>query len=144
MQKLKQNEIQFLAYHLSAYDKAYSTQIYFLFDTKENGEEGFDLLKRVYGDECNYDAWSGWFGVGDKRDFYLGFDGKEAREQVYNDIKNAIDSYKSSNQYDINDSTGDLTASGTSNTTTKTNDWTTYIVLGAAAAIIIALLWKKK
>lgn len=148
MKKLTKEQIVFLSNHMTAMDKAYKTQIYFCFDDKESGEDAFDLLQNVYSDECNYNAWSGWFGVGDKRDFYLGFTSKQARDNVYNDIKNAKDSYQSTNQYQeehLNSGSGNGNTPDTDTTNSKAKDWVTYIIIGVAVAVIIALLipWKK-
>lgn len=143
MKQLSQQQRQHFAYHNEAFDKAYTTQIYFCFDSKENGEEAFDYLQDVYSDECNYNAWSGWFGIGDKRDFYLGFVSADARDAVYNDLKNAVASIKNTNQYQDAYLTDAPETTDTGDTGKKT-DLTTYIIIGAAAAIIIALLWKRK
>lgn len=145
MKKLSKKQIAFLSNHLEAMDKAYKTQIYFCFNDKASGEEAFDFLQDVYSDECNYSAWNGWFGIGDKRDFYLGFVSKQARDNVYNDIKNAKDGYQSTNQYQ-NENFGSSydVDSETETVQTKAKSWTTYIVIGAAAIVILLLLWDRK
>ena len=132
-----------LSNYMTAMDKAYKTQIYFCFKDVDSGENAFKFLKNVYADECNYDAWSGWFGIGDKRDFYLGFVSAQARDNVYNDIKNAVDQYESTNQYqeeNLNGGSGE----GQDAFTAKSKDWTTYLIIGAAVVAVIMLLWDRK
>lgn len=145
MKKLSSQQIKHLAYHNEAIDKAYKSQIYFCFDSKDAGKDAYDYLKEVYAEECNYDAWSGWFGLGDKRDFYLGFVSPEARDAVYKDIMNAIGAYQSTNQYQ-NDflETGSGNGSGNGTDVSKNSNWTTYLIIGAAAVAIILLLWDRK
>ena len=149
MKTLSKQQIAFLSNHMEAMDRAYKTQIYFLFDSKSSGQEAFNFLKNVYSDECNYDAWSGWFGLGDKRDFYLGFISAQARDNVYNDIKNARDAYESTNQYQENldgenGSLNDGVDSSGITQNTFTNNSTTYIIIGAAVIILVLLLWDRK
>jgi len=126
--KLSKQTIEVLAAYMTDCDPAYKTQIYFCFSNKEAGAEAYDLLKRDLADVCNYDAWSGWFGLGDKRDFYLGFVDAETRSQVVSDIKQAVAEYN--------------TSSGP-NVGTKLKSWGTYLAIGAVAVVIIILLWRK-
>lgn len=153
MKKLSPEQIRHLAYYQEAIDKAYKTQIYFCFRDKDSGAQAYEFLKNVYADECNYDAWSGWFGLGDKRDFYLGFVSPKARDEVYDDIRHALDAYQSTNQYQNDNLNGNgLSGGGGGNSPTdpdpdtdkKSIDWTTYIIIGAAAVAIIILLWPNK
>ncbi len=145
MIKLSSQEIQYLSYHQQTIDKAYKTQIYFCFDSKDSGSKAYEFLKKAYSDECNYDAWSGWFGIGDKRDFYLGFVSQKARDSVYDDIRNALDAFQSTNQYQ-NDflSIDEPNNGGNPDTGTKNADWITYLIIGAAAVAVIMLLWDRK
>lgn len=145
MKKLSSQQIKHLAYHNEAIDKAYKSQIYFCFDSKDAGKKAYDFLKEVYADECNYDAWSGWFGLGDKRDFYLGFVSPEARDLVYQDLMNAIGAYQTTNQYQ-NDflANDELKDDQDNKDITQNTNWVIYLIIGAAAVAIILLLWDRK
>lgn len=146
MKKLSKNQIVFLSNYMEAMDKAYKTQIYFSFADKSKGEKAFNFLKSVYADECNYSAWSGWFGLGDKRDFYLGFVSVQARDNVYNDINKAVNAYENTDQYQedyLGTGSEDVTVTTSSGKTIFGNN-TTYIVIGIALAVILLLLWDKK
>lgn len=134
--RLKGPDLVFFVEHVTKYRAAYQTQIYFCFDTKLDGRSAFVMLKRLYADECDYSA----YGI-DYRDFYLGFKSKEVRNQVLQDIEECEEQF----QMDYN---VDLTL-GTSETGPDKNkkeevDWTTYIVIGIAAAVILLLLWDKR
>lgn len=147
MGKLTTKQAKHLAEHLQEFDKAYKTQIYFCFDSEANGKVGFNDLQNAYRDVCNYSAWSGWFGIGNKRDFYLGFKSKEDRDAVFRDIQDAKYVYEAAHpevesQYDFSGS-DEENPDGTGGAT-KAKSWTTYIVIGAAAIVILLLLWDRK
>lgn len=146
MGKLKGSDLEKIATTYEKVSKAYKTQIYFCFATVAAGEAAFNVLKRVYADECNYDAWSGWFGSGNKRDFYLGFKSKQVRNDVYDEITAAIAEYRKANPDDANyvSGSGATPAEDTGDEPAKSAGWTTYIIIGAAAAVILLLLWDKK
>lgn len=147
MGKLTTKQAKHLAEHLQEFDKAYKTQIYFCFDGEANGKEGFNYLQNAYRDVCNYSAWAGWFGIGNKRDFYLGFKSKEDRDAVFRDIQDAKYGYEAAHpedesQYDFSgDDNENPDGTGVK---TKAKSWTTYIVIGAAAIVILLLLWDRK
>lgn len=144
MGKLKGKDLAKIASTYEKIEKAYKTQIYFCFASVSDGEAAFNILKRVYADECNYDAWSGWFGSGDKRDFYLGFKSKAVRDNVLSEINESIAEYRRANPEDVNYSSSNTPDEDTEDEPAKSTDWTTWIVIGAAAAVIILLLWDKK
>lgn len=142
--KLNGNDLAYIAAHIENFIFEWKTQIYFCFDSKDSGEQAFDILKRVYKNECNYSR----YGI-DKRDFYLGFTSSTIRNNVFNEIRQAINEYKTVNPEDIdyvpeselpennlfkNDDNGGATKSGA----------TTYIIIGAAAIILVLLLWNTK
>ena len=128
MAKLTNDQIEYLYMYREEMEPAYKTQIYFCFKDVESGETAYDFLKQAYSSEINYDAWSGWFGWGDKRDFYLGFTDTETRNRVYQEIKQAIADYQ---------------ASGGKTFFDKAKDWGKYLFIGAAAVAILILLWKR-
>lgn len=126
--RLSKQTIELLAAYMTDCDPAYKTQIYFCFSNKEAGAEAYDLLKQDLADVCNYDRYSGWFGWGDKRDFYLGFTDAETRSQVLSDIKQAVAEYNATDPSGIGP---------------KLKGWATYLAIGALAVLIIILLWRK-
>ena len=128
MGRLRPQTIELLATYMTECKAAYKTQIYFCFSNKEAGSEAFDMLRNDLSGVCNYDAWSGWFGWGDKRDFYLGFTDASTRSAVLSEIKQAV---------------ADYNTSGGSDVKTKLKGWGTYLAKGAAAVAIIILLWKR-
>lgn len=143
MGKLKGNDLKMIASSYEDISKAWHSQIYFCFASVMDGEDAFNILKRVYADECNYDAWSGWFGSGDKRDFYLGFKSRQVRDDVYDEIMDSIAEYRKANIDDI----GYTSSAGGSKSDPEEepeDNTKTYVIVGAVAAIIILLLlWRK-
>ena len=94
-------------------------------------------LKSVYGAKEVLD------NSGNDLDFSLKFDSEERRDEVVNDINDAIEEYLNANPETPTNYQPSHDEDDDDKETEKT-DWTTYIILGAAAAIIIALLlWKK-
>lgn len=126
--KLSKQTIELLAAYMTEIEAAYGTQIYFCFSNKEAGEEAYDHLKEDLGSLCNYDAWSGWFGWGDKRDFYLGFTDAQTRSEVLSAIKQAVAEYNATEGPGIGQ---------------KLTQWVLYLGIGALLIVIIVLLWKK-
>lgn len=126
--KLSKQTIEQLAAYMTDCEAAYKTQIYFCFSNKEAGAEAFDLLKKDLAGVCNYDAWSGWFGWGDKRDFYLGFTDANTRSEVLSEIKRAVAEYNASEGPGLGQ---------------KLTQWVLYLGIGALLIVIIILLWKK-
>lgn len=131
--RLKGQDLEFFVEHYTSLRAAYRTQIYFCFDTKVDGKSAFVMLKRVYADECDYSA----YGI-DYRDFYLGFKSQTVRNQVLQDIEDCVSEFQAANNVDL--------TLGTSETgpDKKEVDWTTYIIIGIAAAVILLLLWDKR
>lgn len=128
MNRLSQQTIELLAAYMTECKAAYSTQIYFCFSNKEAGSEAFDMLMQDLSSVCNYSAYSGWFGWGDKRDFYLGFVDASTRSEVLSEIKQSVAAYN---------------ASGGESGLKKLMGWGTWLIIGAAAVAIFILLWKK-
>ena len=145
MGKLTSDQIKFIAQNYQNIDKVYRSQIKFCFNSKNKGETAFNMLQEAYKSEIeNYH-----YGT-DKRDFRFEYTSKDVRDQVYDDILNAIAVYHNSYGYETNDY-GDVFSgseidivSGTDTDIKKTTDWTTYIIIGAAAVVIVLLLWDKK
>lgn len=128
---LTTKQIDYIARHKEEITKAYKTQIYFSFDSKDTGEMAFDYLMEAYPDDINYSAYSGWFGWGDKRDFYLGFNDVATRDRIFNELTKATDITNPDGAWST-----DTTGSTASNTAL-------YIAIGAAAFLIILAVWKR-
>ncbi len=128
MGRLSAQTIEHLSAYMEEIEPAYKTQVYFCFADKESGEQAYDMLKADLAAVCNYDAWSGWFGWGDKRDFYLGFTDAETRSQVIAEIKQAVAEHQ---------------AQGGKSFTNKLKGWATYLLIGTLAVAIIIVLWNR-
>lgn len=131
MGKLRQQTIELLAAYMTECEAAYKTQIYFCFSNKEAGAEAFDLLTEDLSSVCNYSAYSGWFGWGDKRDFYLGFTDASVRNEVLSEIKQAVAEYNTSSM------------TGLESGLKKLASWSAYLIIGALSVAIFVLLWRK-
>ena len=149
MGKLTSDQIKFIAQHYENIDKIYNSQIKFCFDNKNNGATAFKMLRDAYrSDIANYR-----YGT-DYRDFRLEFTSRDVRNTIYNDIIDALSAYHSAFGYDTDhyqnifsgdDNSGPDAATGPGNDQeTKSTNWTTYLVIGAAAVAIILLLWNRK
>lgn len=135
MAKLQGENLEFFVTHYEKYRAAYKTQIYFCFDSKQDGKSAFVMLKKVYAKECNYSA----FGA-DYRDFYLGFTSKAVRDQVLADIEQAVANYQSAHGVDISGG-----GSGGGSGKKKGLDGTSvYIIVGAVVAVVLALVLNRK
>lgn len=145
---LQGSDLEYIATHYEKISDAYNTQIYFCFDSKESGAEAFDILKRVYAKECNYDAWSGWFGAGDKRDFYLGFNTRYVRNLVLSSITHSVSNFRETHPDAVYHGGGHPETVDDNfdpdDDPNNSTDWTTYIIIGAAAMAILILLWPSK
>ena len=128
---LTKNQINYIARHKEQITKAYKTQIYFSFDSKDTGEMAFDYLMNAYPNEINYSAYSGWFGWGDKRDFYLGFTDASTRDRIFNELTSATD---------VTNPDTSLVAEVSE---TTTGNAVVYVIIGVATFIIFLLIWKK-
>ena len=133
MSKLTGENLEFFVTHYEKFQSAYRTQIYFCFDSKQDGKSAFVMLKKVYASECNYSA----FGA-DYRDFYLGFTSKQTRDYVFSDIEQAVASFQAAHGTD-------LTSSGTGGSGKKGLGSTSLLLIaGAAVAVVLALVFTRK
>lgn len=133
MSKLTGENLEFFVTHYEKFRSAYRTQIYFCFDTKQDGKSAFVMLKRVYSAECNYSA----FGA-DYRDFYLGFTSKQTRDYVLSDIEQAVASYQAAHGIDpVNPVSVGSGKKGLGSTSV-------LLIAGAAVAVVLALVFTRK
>lgn len=128
---LTTNQKNYIARHKEEITKAYKTQIYFCFDSKDAGEMAFDYLMEAYPNDINYSAYSGWFGLGDKRDFYIGFNDAATRDRIFNELTKSTD---------VTDPDNALNGESSSATSSNT---VLYIAIGAAAFLIILAAWTR-
>lgn len=113
-------------------------------DSKENGERLAGQLQGIYNPKRIADSDDGW------RDFSLVFDSEDKVKSTIEDINGAIRDYLEAHPEvsgyipDDNQEGSDTPDPDDNDEETDKTDWTTYIIIGAAAAIIIALLiWKE-
>lgn len=135
MAKLQGENLEFFVTHYEKYHAAYKTQIYFCFDSKQDGKSAFVMLKKVYAKECNYSA----FGA-DYRDFYLGFTSKAVRNQVLADIDQAVANYQTAHGVDISGGG----SGGGSGKKKGLGGTSVYIIVGAVVAVVLALVLNRK
>ena len=157
--KLKGNNLAYVAQHLVSCSKHSSKRwAKVVTDSADAGSKVYNILKAAYK-PSDYSKGLDW------EDFSMKFDTVTGRDEAVQDINEAVAEYMEAHpdQLDtpLDDPIGSgkddkegyrpgQTTGGGANATpdspeeTKT-DWTTYIILGAAAAIIIALVvWKRK
>ena len=135
MSKLTGENLEFFVTHYEKFQSAYRTQIYFCFDTKQDGKSAFVMLKRVYSAECNYSQP----GI-DYRDFYLGFTTPQTRDRVLADIDQAVASYQAAHGIDL---TGTGTGSGGSGKK-GLGSTSMLLIAGAVVAVVLALVFTRK
>ena len=133
MGKLQGQNLEFFVTHYEKFRAAYTTQIYFCFDTKADGKSAFVMLKSVYASECNYSA----YGM-DYRDFYLGFTSKQTRDQVLADIEQSVQAYQKAHGTDLTVTDSDKKQ------TRKKDNTAVYLIAGAVVAVVLALLLNRK
>lgn len=102
------------------------------------------ILPNAYGASGIADYSGGY------RDFSLVFDTVERRDDVVKNLNANVNAYRNAHP-EIVYSGDPETPSGTGTTGTasdptasKAKDWTTYLVIGAAAVVILLLLWDRK
>lgn len=141
------NNLSFIATHREEIE-LYHGGIYFCFDTKANGTEAYEILTN----RLSSDIRTTRYGL-DKRDFTIYFNGGENKaKEIYTEIKKEVEDYRNAHPeatdpyYEDPTGTGSGTGTGstTSATASKAKDWTTYLVIGAAAVVILLLLWDRK
>ena len=138
-----QSDLKFIATHLTELGKSRNGRgVYFLFDTLANGNTAFAVLETVFPDNDKS------YGI-DKRDFNFLFPSREKRDEVYDQLSSEINDYKVKHDEEIRDKQGkdedyDTGSDDTPDTATSGNKTYLYVVIGAAAIILILLLWDNK
>lgn len=121
-------------------------QIQFVHNTHKDGDATYSIITRAYSDVL-FGTMSGIT----RRDWTFKTNTKEERDAMYDDLVACKAEYDA--LFTPTPSTTDPLGQGGSSTDDKKDDekkdgsgWLTYIVIGVAAAAIIALLipWKKK
>ncbi|MBR3711104.1 MAG: hypothetical protein IKM99_09125 [Bacteroidales bacterium] len=110
-------------------------------DSNTDGKTLCTYLQQVYKPSGIADYSGGY------RDFSLVFDTVSRRDEVVNDINDAVTAYRMAHP-------GSAPTNGGSSTVytseepvdvqTNKTGWTTYLIIGAAAVAIIMLLWNRK
>lgn len=149
MAKLKGNALDFCARHITTYRKmtTFPSRLYVYADDKQNGERIYQHLSSAYAPR-NYSK--GW----DWADFELIFNNTDERNSAYSDMDKAITSYRESHPdtdpdydpdtYEPTTPTTTGTVVSDEDTESPDRDYTTYIIIGAAAIILVMLLWERK
>lgn len=143
--KLNGYRLEFVAENVKTFrKKSASRRLYVDMKTKNTGEEAYGYLSEVYPVK-SYDKGLGW------GDFTMIFDNESDRNSAYNDMLGAIDAYRNVTGTTTSTVNGGGSYSGNASgvalpgtTATKNRDWTTYLVIGAAAVVILMLLWDRK
>lgn len=146
--KLKGTKLKFVAEHIVSYRKmAAKKRLYIECDDKDSGATVYTYLHGLYGN-TGYDKGFNW------KDFTMVFSSEAERNKAYEDLNGAYSAYIESNPEIIGYEPDEPDPNNPNNGTdpeepddpeTETTDWTTYIIIGAAAlVIIILLLWNPK
>lgn len=142
--------LKFIATHREEIE-LYHGGIYFCFDSKANGAEAYNILSNRLSSDISRIS----YGL-DKRDFTIIFKGGETKAaEIYPKIVKEIEDYRQvhpevTDPYYTDPNDPDLqpgSSSGTGsilNSVSKSTDWTTYLIIGAAVVAVIMLLWDRK
>jgi hypothetical protein len=109
-------------------------------DSNDNGKRLSTILMDSYGASDVADYSGGY------RDFSLVFDSVARRDQVVKNINANVNAYRDSHPevvYTYTPSTQG-TDPATDDEVKKSTNWTTYLIIGAAAVAIFLLLWDRK
>lgn len=142
--KLKGNDLKYAAEHIVVCRQHKRKSCRALIETDDEQSWGRlqTKLKDLYGANSVKD------NSGDDLDFSLVFDDSGARDKAVNDINDAIEEYIAlhpDTDNNFNYTPPQTTTSGEPEIDTSTSkDWTTYLVIGAAAVAIILLLWNRQ
>lgn len=116
-------------------------QIKFEHNSHEQGNETFEIITRVYSDVL-FGTMSGL----NRKDWTFKTNTESERDAMYNELMESKSEYEALVGTNPSTQTSlDPVDPADPDDEKKTSDLTTYIIIGAAAAIIIALLipWKK-
>lgn len=117
-------------------------QIQFAHANHADGDVTWNIIKRVYNDLLD-DTYSGL----SRKDWTFRTHSEEERDAMFDDLMECREYYRKN--YASEPSNTDpigLAETDDDDEKKKSGDWLTYIIIGVAAAAIIALLipWKKK
>lgn len=135
---LSNKKLDFIAKHLEEIERSGASGIYFCFNNKKNGETAYGYLQGVWPDN---DTRTGW----DKRDFTFFFGDRGKRNEVFEALVKEIQDYKTVHPEVDDPLVDDPSDTGEGNGVSGILGGSTlYVVMGAAAIILILLLWDKK
>ena len=151
--KLTNSDIEYLATSIDGVLRPYyNRKIEVVMKREYYGEKAARILNSTYGAEIQ--------NVGGWKEFDMKFDSMSARDEVLAEVNSSIVNWR--NQWihehqeeyvegglpdapspSQDDNTGNVGNQDTGNTNKK-KDWVTYLVIGAAAVVIILMLWDRK
>ena len=107
-------------------------------DSNDNGKRLSTILMDAYGASDVADYSGGY------RDFSLVFDSVSRRDQVVENLNANVNAYRDSHPEVVYTPSTQSTEPATDVVEKKSTDWTTYLIIGAAAVAVIMLLWDRK
>lgn len=142
MGKLKGEALKFAAAHMTSCRKhGYKKyRVLVCADSNKDGKTLCTYLQEAYS-PSNIADYSGGY-----RDFSLVFDTVSRRDEVVDDINKAVNAYRDANPGIAPETSPpeNPVVDDPLDDQTKSPSWTTYIVIGAAAVVILLLLWDRK
>ncbi len=149
MGKLKGKALQTIKDNVSSVRKSSDKNVYFHCTSNDGGVAVRDAIRTVFKPKdvtrYNYDleAFIVPFGISHWRDFRAKFSTESEADECFNEVDAAVNSAYAEEIYDPVSGVDDENPDGTG-VKTKAKSWTTYIVIGAAAIVILLLLWDRK
>lgn len=151
--KLSNSEIEFLAQALDGVlHPIYNKKIEVFMKNASNGERAARIFSSVFGAKIQ--------NFGDWKEFDLKFDTMAERDAALAETNAAIvewrnkwisenhEEYVENGLPDLEPTDtpvdGGIDEPGTGGSINRTKDWVTYLVIGAAAIVIVLLLWDRK
>lgn len=139
--KLQGSNLEFVASYMAANKKKSSNRWHIETSSKNTGEQLCAILQGVYPGFKRYDKGFGW------GDFDMIFENSVKRDEAYEDCNAAVSAYRNDTSIYVptettgNNNTG--VGSGDDNPKGMSEDYTTYIIIGAAVLLIFLLLKRK-
>lgn len=139
---LNQETLTYFAKHLQEISKSRSGKgIYFCFDTKLNGEEGYRLMVNLFTRNGKKpDTATGL----DKRDFNILFASRSERDTAYDTMVSEITAFNDANPHLVGAGAGTYELSDPDVDVKKSDYTVIYVVVGAVVALLLLLLWTNR
>ena len=136
MGKITGDNLKFVSDHMKSCEKATVNKRRIVV-TADNQDNVF-RLGHILSDAYMPKRWT----IAYTRTVYLDFEYMWQRDQALQEINAEVNAYRTA--HSNGPGSDEPTSDSPSGTETKTVDWTTYLLIGAAAAIILLLIWPKK